>query len=741
MTFSATATLLHQLLAPGSAFLLVAADFKIVEYAVSATRFAEDPAAIASGRDVRDAFPELLDLELIVEEILQHKRSKFELTAINRSADPPFYFDLSISCLQNSPDWLVILADVTDRMVLEQSLAQRANEANLLLSALTASKNYTDQIIASMADALIVTTTKGTVKSINLAAQTLLEYAEAELINQPIEFVLSHLDQIGVESKEVETVCRTKTGRVVPVAIFCSKLKTEIDEFGGLIYSLRDMSDRKQAELAKRAFLAMISHEIRTPMNAIIGMTTLLLNGELATQQRDLVETIQTSGDALLTIINDILDFSKIESGKVELENQPFDLQNCVESAIALLAPKASEKHLELLFQARSIPEIVIGDVTRVRQILINLINNAIKFTETGSVTVSARVRSRHETAIELEFAVQDTGIGIPSERLDRLFRLFSQVDSSITRRHGGTGLGLAISKQLCELMNGQIWVESQPGHGSTFYFTIKTAIADAVTLPQSSAHSAIDSNFAVQYPLRILVAEDHIINQKIARLTLQQLGYQADFVNTGVEVLAAVDQQRYDLILMDVQMPDMDGLEATRQLCQAYPINRPRIVAMTANATVDDREQCLAAGMDDYVSKPICIDQLVRVLRRNSLRVASTEHSTISLDFIEQIAEGSVEFVLEIVDCFLEETPKLFQAMQTAIADQDRKTLRRTAHTLQSTSATIGAMQMATLSTQLQDLADSGPIARLIETVIRLESESEQVIAALLQARRHYQR
>jgi PAS domain S-box-containing protein len=613
-------------------------------------------------------------------------------------------------------------------------------------------------LLDQVRNSVIATDLRGNIIYWNRFAEVLYQYTAREILGKSIAETIVPIDRhwriseimAAIESSsylECELRVRRKDGSVFPAFYTFNALKDLKGKHIGFVGVSVDLTERKRAEQdlllakeraesatkAKSEFLANMSHEIRTPMNAVIGLTGLLLNTEIDEQQRGYIEIIRSSGDSLLSIISDILDFSKIEGGMLELESQPFDLIDCLEASIDLVEDAAVKKGLSISYTIPpTVPSTIVGDSARLRQVLVNLLSNAVKFTERGSVHIavsSLPVGSGHE----IQFSVQDTGIGISEDRMDRLFQSFSQVDASMTRKYGGTGLGLAISKHLVSLMGGSIRAESNLGQGSIFYFSILAQAAaqmatdgfagkpvlvvtedeplrellyvilnswfmqpktvssavlaedclskdsfDLILLDLQTDHwdfmmqtaslksipvialgtiggDAVQFSSTISRPVRpsslaqavyravqkrggrgpfslqapsastkdemnlsILLAEDNAVNQMVALRMLERLGCRADVAANGLEVCRAIEMEHYDVVLMDVQMPEMDGLEATRRIRGMPGILQPYIIAMTAHAMKGDKEECLKAGMDDYVSKPVRIEQLQAALQNS---------------------------------------------------------------------------------------------------------------------------
>ncbi len=772
------------------------------------------------------------------------------------------------------------------------------------------SNEYMFDIIQHIIESLIVITVDGTIEMVNRAACTLLGFHAKELVGNSIVKILKSkktsktgalrdlkLDEIKSKGfiRNREMSFRKKDGTLVPVLFSGSAVKDVEDRVIRIICSATDISYHKKAEdelkEAKRAaeeaseiksqFLANMSHEIRTPMNGVIGTTGLLLDTALNAEQRDYAQTIQSSADYLLTLLNDILDFSKVEAGQMDTESIDFDLRRTFEDVMDMFAVRAEEKNIELggIIQ-HEIPSLVRGDPGRFRQVLVNLINNALKFTEQGEVVVSASLEKEKKAEVKIKFTVTDTGIGIPKNRTDRLFKPFSQVDPSTSRKYGGTGLGLVISKRLTKIMGGEIGVESVEGKGSKFWFTavfkkqfiekvhgsvsrldikgkrvlfvddnetnrfilreqmkcwgvhfdeasdgkqgleklrkacsenkpfdiaildmlmprmdgemlgrrikddpeiagtalvmltsigkrgdvsrlkeigfeayltkpvkqseLYDCLAEVLTKREGrrymkhksivTKHSLFDSK---KRNSRILIAEDNSVNRKMTHKIIEKFGYLADTVVNGEEAVLAFKKGHYNLVLMDVQMPGIDGLEATRAIRRKEKETGGHIpiIAMTAHAMKGDRERCLKAGMDDYISKPVRPQSLAQTIskylpdqdygiKRKHTKTIRPETEIIDRQALKELLDGDEDLFKEIIEDFINDLPLQLKLLKEALAENNVGMVRQKAHTIKGSSSSIRAWAVHNLALTLENAAERENLTQVRAIVEKLENE-----------------
>lgn len=632
-----------------------------------------------------------------------------------------------------------------------------------------------DLILRALSEGVCVIGADRKIAFANLSAALLLGHASpSQIIKQPYDLVFFHRDKTldenelaicpiqfaladGAVSQINEEVFLRADGSELLVEYRCTPV-SEGDEIAGAVVTFQDITERRELALviaaaresaleaarAKAAFLANMSHEIRTPLSGIVGTANLLLDTNLSDEQRKYLQTLQSSVELLMETVNDILDFSKIEAGRLELEMIDFRLDELVEETIKLFKTSADKRKLGLNYTvADDVPKAFTGDANRLRQVLNNLLSNAIKFTETGEIRLEISKAREKDAAEVLLFEIFDTGIGINETQLERLFQPFTQADASTTRRFGGTGLGLAICREIVEMMGGEIGGESETGKGSRFWFTVPLVPGSGFQVPSSSKQNGT-SNIR-HGTLKILIAEDDAVNREITSKMLEHIGYQTDLAENGAEAVRKANEKDFDLILMDCRMPEIDGFAAAEMIRAGEKAHRPKIIALTAFSARTEREKCFAAGMDDYLQKPITKNDLEKILYQHFPK----ENYALNLDLDENFGQhslaeiitpeilqnllaiesrGEKNFVYEILQIYCENAENQIAELRSDLHRRDAKSIARRAHSLKGSSANVGLEKLTDAFEELQTSAVLGDWERVVALTAEIIEKFEDI-------------
>ena len=657
---------------------------------------------------------------------------------------PTIYFENRYRCKDNSYRWLAwaispdissgllyaVAHDITELKNKEIELIKAKEYAEQLYGTQHAINNSTNlSIISTYPNGIIQSFNEGAEKMLGYKAEEVVNISSPDIFHDPNEVVARAeiltkelgykiepgFDVFHIKNKYQETDTNEwtyirKDGTKIPIQLTCSIVRNKHGNIFGYMGIAEDITDRKKAEnelkkaketaeqslIAKDAFLANMSHEIRTPMNAIIGFTDLIIQTELDKEQYKFIKNVKNAGENLLIIINDILDLSKIESGKLSIESYPFNLKEILKNTQSLLKEKAKEKKIECnYFLDTELPEFVVGDSNRLNQVMINLVGNAIKFTNEGKVTVSVKKIKEDEQDYALLFSIKDTGIGISEDKLDIIFERFTQANNDTTRKFGGTGLGLNIAKSLIEMQGGQLKVKSEEGKGSEFYFTIVYKKADNhIEVPMQHTLSSQQKYGKI----KILLSEDNIINQELAKSVIKKFGFELHVVNNGKECVELLQTTSFDLILMDLQMPGMDGYQATRFIRSELKMNIP-IIAMTAHFLAGEKEKCIEIGMNDYIPKPFkqhdLYNAIVSVLKhtpknKNLAQGKNTQDmqspsTIIRLSYLKELSHGDMHFEKKMFELFLKQMPVDIDLLKNALDENTHAQIASIAHKMKT--------------------------------------------------------